>query len=213
MIMGLTIQKLDADNEKAWDEVVFSSTHGTPFHSVEWLKVVQRHSPAEYLPLMFYKGSQLVAVYPVFILKQGPIKVALSPPSRSYMLYLGPVIADYASMKQDKKESTYIQVQQEADRYIFETEGCKYARIRSSPGLYDSRPLRWSGYTVEPFYTYRIDLTKGITFVWEQFDRKLRVEINRAEREGVTIRTGDRNDLEFIHDLLFKRYVDQGLKR
>jgi hypothetical protein len=212
MIMELTIKILDANNENAWNEAVFSSSWGTLFHTVEWLKVVQKHSSAEYFPLMFYKGSQLVAIYPFFILKQGPIKVALSPPSRSYMLYLGPVLTDYLSMKQDKKESTFIQVQQEIDRYIFETLGCKYARIRSSPGLYDSRPLRWSGYTIEPFYTYRIDLTKGIAPVWEQFDRKLRVEINKAEREGVTVRTGDRDDLVFIHDLLYKRYLDQGLK-
>ncbi len=48
--------------------------------------------------------------------------------------------------------------------------------------------------------------------VWEQFDRKLRVEINKAIREGVTVRIGDKDDLVFIHDLLFKRYVEQGFK-
>lgn len=210
--MGLTIKLLDSTNEKAWNDVVFSSSSGTLFHTAEWLRIVQKHSRAEYLPIMFYKGTQLVAIYPLFVLRQGPIRVALSPPSRSYMLYLGPVIAEYESMKQDKKESTFIQVQQEADRYIFEKQGCKFARIRTSPGLYDSRPLRWSGYTVEPFYTYRIDLTKGINPVWEQFDRKLRGEIRKAEREGVTVRTGDRDDLQFIHDLLYKRYTEQGMK-
>ena len=160
---------------------------------------------------MLYKGTQLVAIYPLFIQKMGMVNVALSPPSRSYMLYLGPVIADYESMKQDKKESTYIRIQQEMDNYIFKTEGCGYARIRSSPGLYDSRPLRWSGYAVEPLYTYRINLTQGIDRVWEQFDRKLRVEIHKAQREGITVRTGDRNDFEFIHDSLYLRYEKQGL--
>jgi hypothetical protein len=137
VIMALTITTLDSKKEKAWDDLVVSSFFGTLFHTVEWLKLVQKHSNAEYLPLMFYKGTQLVAIYPVFVQKQGPVKVALSPPSRSYMLYLGPVIADYETMKQDKKESTYIKVQQEMDNYIFNKKGCKYARIRSSPGLYD----------------------------------------------------------------------------
>jgi lipid II:glycine glycyltransferase (peptidoglycan interpeptide bridge formation enzyme) len=210
--MALTIIPLDSTNEKAWDDVVFSSSNGTIFHTIEWLKVVQDQLDAEFLPLMFYKGTQLVAIYPIFIQNQGIIKVALSPPSRSYMLYLGPVIADYESLKQDKKESTYIQVQQEMDKYIFKIKGCKYARIRSSPGLYDSRPLRWAGYTIDPYYTYRIDLTGGIDHVWERFDRKLRVEINKAVREGVTVRTGDKEDLVFIHDSLFKRYIEQGIK-
>ena len=106
VIMALTITTLDSTKEKVWDDLVVSSSFGTLFHTVEWLKLVQKHSNAEYFPLMFYKGTQLVAIYPIFIQKQGPVKVALSPPSRSYMLYLGPVIADYESIKQDKKEST-----------------------------------------------------------------------------------------------------------
>jgi hypothetical protein len=190
--MVFTIKTLDTTNEKAWDDVVSSSSFGTLFHTVEWLRLVQNQSNAEFLPLMFYKGSQLVAIYPIFVTKQGPIKVAFSPPSRSYTLYLGPVIADYESLKQEKKESTYIQIQQEFDKYIFGTKGCKYARIRSSPGLYDSRPLRWSGYTVDPFYTYRIDLTKGIDTIWEQFDKSVRRMIKQSEDEGVTVRTGDK---------------------
>jgi hypothetical protein len=208
--MVLTLKILEIANEKVWDDLVYSSPHGTIFHTISWLKLASVQSNAELHPIMLYKGTQLVAVYPIFIQKQGTIKVALSPPSRSYMLYLGPVIADYDTLKQDKKESTYIQIQEEVDKYIFETQGCRYARIRSSPGIYDSRPLSWSGYTVNPFYTYRIDLTKGIDYVWEQFDRKLRVEINKAVRDGVTIRTGDVEDLGFIYDSLYKRYEEQG---
>jgi len=210
--MTLTITTLDSTKEKAWDDLVFSSSFGTLFHTVDWLKLVQKQTNADYLPLMFYKGTQLVAIYPVFVQQQGPVKVGLSPPSRSYMLYLGPVIGDYESMKQDKKESTYIQVQQEMDNYIFKTKGCKFARIRSSPGLYDSRPLRWSGYTIDPFYTYRINLTNGIDYVWDHFDKSVRRMINQSQQEGVTVRTGDKEDLEFIHDSLYKRYIEQGLK-
>lgn len=215
--MSLTIKTLDASREKAWDALVFSSSHGTIFHTVEWLRIewlrlARKQPDAEFLPLMFYKGTQLVAVYPVFIQKKCLVKVALSPPSGSDMLYLGPVIGAYDDLKQDKKESIYIQVQQELDNYLFVKNGCKYARIRTSPGLYDSRPLRWAGYVIEPFYTYRIDLTRGIEAVWEKFDRKLRVEINKAIREGVTVRTGDKDDLAFIHDTLFARYREQDLK-
>jgi lipid II:glycine glycyltransferase (peptidoglycan interpeptide bridge formation enzyme) len=209
--MTVIITILDNTREKSWDDLVLASPHGTIFHTVGWLKLVQQWNDAEFLPLMFYQGTTLVAIYPMFIKKQSSIKVALSPPSRSYMLYLGPVIADYESLKQDKKESTYIQIQQVLDTYIFKTLGCKYARIRSSPGLYDSRPLKWSGYVVDPYYTYRIDLTKGIDYVWEQFEKKLRVKINKTIKEGVTVRAGEKEDLEFVHDSLYKRYTEQGI--
>jgi hypothetical protein len=209
--MSLTLKMLDETTEKSWDDLVQSSSHSSIFHTVAWLKLARQHSHADLLPCMFYKGTQLVAIYPIFIQKKGIIKVALSPPSRSYMLYLGPVIADYESIKQDKRESTFIQIQQDLDKYLFDTMGCKFIRIRSSPGLYDSRPLRWCGYTIDPYYTYRIDLSKGIDYIWEQFDRKLRVDIKKAIREGVTVRIGDKEDLEFIHDSLSTRYQQQGL--
>jgi lipid II:glycine glycyltransferase (peptidoglycan interpeptide bridge formation enzyme) len=210
--MVFTIKILENSNEKTWDDLVLSSSHGTIFHTVNWLRLVQRQTNSEFLPLMFYKGTQLIAIYPVFIVNQGPIKIALSPPSRSYTLYLGPVIADFETLKQDKKESTYMQIQQEMDTYIFETKRCKYARIRSSPGLYDSRPLRWLGYTVESLYTYRIDLTKGIDSIWEQFDKSVRRMVTQSERAGMTVRTGDKEDLDFIHDSMYKRYIEQGIK-
>jgi hypothetical protein len=209
--MALTLTTVDSSNEKIWNNLVLSSAHGTIFHTLEWLRLVEKQTGTELVPCMFYKGSHLVALYPFFIKKQGFIKLALSPPPKSYMLYLGPVIADYDSLKQDKKESTYLHVQEELDKFIFGEKGCKYSRIRTAPGLYDSRPLRWSGYSVDPLYTYRIDLTKGIDAIWDQFDRKLRVEINKAVREGITVRTGNNGDLEFIHDSLYARYLEQGL--
>ncbi len=210
--MSLFLRKLDATGEMVWNDIVSSSRSGTVFHTLPWLKVVERHTDAEFHPLILFKGTTPVAIYPVFISQYGTIRTALSPPSRSYMLYLGPVIAEYESLKQDKKETIFMQVQEAVDTYLFGDQGCKFARIRTSPGLYDSRPLRWSGYTVEPFYTYRLDLTRGISTVWEQFDRKLRGDINKAVREGVTVREGGRDDMIFIHDLLFKRYIEQGMK-
>jgi hypothetical protein len=210
--MALEIRLLDNANENAWDELVNNSAHSTLFHCRKWLHLAEEQSHAELLPCMIYKGTQLIAIYPIFLQQKGPALLALSPPSRAYMLYLGPVIADYESLKQDKKESTFIQIQEAIDNYIFITKRCRYARIRSSPGLYDSRPLRWAGYTVEPFYTYRIDLSRGTSELWKRFDRKLRVEINKTIRDGVTIRTGDKNDLEYIYDSLAARYRHQGIQ-
>lgn len=210
--MALEIRLLDSAHENGWDELVRNSPHGTIFHCRKWLDLAKEQSHSEFLPCMVYKGTQLIAIYPIFLQHKGPALLALSPPSRAYMLYLGPVIAGYESLKQDKKESTFIQIQEAIDRYIFATKRCSYARIRSSPGLYDSRPLRWAGYTVEPFYTYRIDLSRGTDELWERFDRKLRGEINKTIREGVTIRMGDKNDLGFIHDSLVSRYRHQGIR-
>jgi hypothetical protein len=211
-IMALTIKIFDNADNKIWNDLVFSSPHGTIFHTIEWLHLVKEQTKAEFLPLMLFRGTTIVAIYPIFVIKRGLLKLALSPPSRSYMLYLGPVIVDYESLKQDKKESTYIEIQDEIDKYIFTIQKCKFARIRTSPGLNDSRPLKWSGYCVDPYYTYRINLTSGINSVWEKFEKKLRLKINKTIKDGVTVRAGDDKDLEFIHESLYKRYTEQSVK-
>jgi lipid II:glycine glycyltransferase (peptidoglycan interpeptide bridge formation enzyme) len=76
--------------------------------------------------------------------------------------------------------------------------------------LLDSRPLKWSGYEVEPLYTYVIDITKGVEHVWNGLNRKLRVSIEKTRREGVTVEMGDRDDLEFIRSSLATRFEEQG---
>ena len=134
------------------------------------------------------------------------------PPPLSYLLYLGPVIRDFDTMKQDKKESLLSDLQEAINSFLFSDLGCKYIRIRSSPGIYDSRFFTWTGFTVEPQYTYRINLSGGKEAVWSNFDRKLRVDINRAIREKVEVREGDYEDLLAISDLISQRFRDQGFK-
>jgi len=210
--MSITIQTADEQHRKEWDDVVESSSHGTLFHTWKWLNIVQRHTNSEFLPLVAYKGTQLIAIYPVFIQKKGIFKLAFSPPSQSYLLYLGPVIREYDTMKQDKKESLLVDLQEAVNTYLFSERDCKYIRIRSSPGIYDSRFFTWTGFSVEPQYTYRINLSGGIDAVWASFDRKLRVDINKAIREKVEVRQGDYEDLLAISELLSQRFREQGFK-
>lgn len=210
--MTVTLTIADDTFQKAWDGSVLSSPHGMIFHTWKWLKLVEIQTSTKFLPILIYKGTQLIALYPVFLQKKGFFNLAFSPPSRVLMLYLGPVIIDYESLKQGKKESLFIQIQEAIDKYLFEKNRCIFSRIRTSPGILDSRPLRWAGHNVEPLYTYRIPLTNGEKSVWENIDRKLRVDINKAIREGVTVRSGDWEDIEFIYTALRNRYLAQGFK-
>jgi len=210
--MSIVIRTADEDQQKEWDDVVMSSSHGTLFHTWKWLNIVRKHTSSRFLPLMAYKGTQLVAIYPFFIQKRGIFKLAFSPPPQSYLLYLGPVIRDFDTLKQDKKESMLSDLQEASDAFLFSELDCKYVRIRSSPGIYDSRFFTWAGFSVEPQYTYRINLTGGIDAVWNNFDRKLRVDINKAVRENVEVRQGDYEDLLALAELLSRRFREQGFK-
>jgi hypothetical protein len=71
--MALKLTNLDNTNEKAWDDLVLSSLHSTIFHTLDWLRLAEKQSQAEFLPCMFFKGTQLIAIYPVFIQKPAGI--------------------------------------------------------------------------------------------------------------------------------------------
>ena len=210
--MTMELKISEDSNSHEWDRVVSASPHGMIFHTWRWLKTVEKHTGAAFYPLAAYRGTNLVAIYPVFVQKKGFVNLALSPPPQAYLLYLGPVIVDYEKKKLEKKEDTFVQLQRAVDSFLFQELNCKYSRIRLSPGLSDSRPLRWCGYTVEPLYTYRTNLTAGLDTIWAQFDRKVRGNIERAVQEKVTVREGGKEDLALIENEISRRRKEQGFR-
>jgi hypothetical protein len=210
--MALTLTIADDSFQNTWDDCVFKSQHGTIFHTWKWLKLAEIQTSSKLLPIVIYKGTQIFALYPIFLQKIGFFNLAYSPPTKAYLVYLGLIIVDYESLKQEKKENRFIQIQEEVDKFLFENNKCIVSRIRTSPGILDSRPLRWNGYHIESLYTYRIPLTKGVKIVWENLDGPLRISIKKAIRDGVTVRLGNWEDIEYIHNAMSKRYLQQGFK-
>lgn len=192
-----------------WNSIVAQSLHGTVFHRWEWLRLAERQTASTLYPVIVNKNDEIKALYPLFV-KRKPVTMAFSPVPQSLLLYLGPVIPGYETMKQSKKESTFSEIQEIVDTYLYSELGCKFVRIRTAPGLEDSRPMRWAGYNTEVLYTYRINISDGPDAVWKRFDRKLRVDINRAIREGVSVSEGTEEELDFILASLARRYGEQG---
>ena len=210
MTIELRIAKKDDIEE--WNRLVERSPHGTIFHTWNWLKVVEEYTNCKLYPIIGYKGTTPVGVYPLFYSKKGFVRLVFSPPPKALLLYLGPVFTDYNKLKQSRRESLFTEFQTEVNKFIASELGANYIRVRTSPGLLDSRPLKWTGYEVQPLYTYVIDLTKGVEGLWKELNRKLRVSIERSRREGVTVEIGGKEDLEYLRRALYSRFKEQGLK-
>ncbi|MBN1195553.1 MAG: GNAT family N-acetyltransferase [Methanomicrobiaceae archaeon] len=194
----------------AWDAVVSASPHASPFHLWQWLQVEAAWSGARFYPLIVSTGTTIIALCPVFITRRWLVPCGFSPAPRSPILYLGPVIAEYETLKQEKRESRYIEVQKAVDHFLFTLMHCRFVRLLSAPGLDDARPYRWAGYDTDPLYTYRLDLTVGEAAVWERFVRQARVTVKRAVREGVTVSEGGRDEYLHIIRSVRKRLAEQG---
>ena len=217
--MTIKLKIANDGDSREWDDLVNKSPHGTIFHTWKFLKVMEQHSwtnllgrriKAKLYPIIGLKGTTPVGVYPLYLYNSKIIRYVLSPPSRVEDAYLGPLIVDYYNLKQSKKESISINFQKEVDRFIFKELKASYVSISTSPELIDSRPFRWVRYKVEPRYTYRVDLKKGVDEIWLSFNTHTRKKIKRMYDKELIVEDGSRDSLELIHKSLENRRVSQG---
>jgi lipid II:glycine glycyltransferase (peptidoglycan interpeptide bridge formation enzyme) len=59
-----------------------------------------------------------------------------------------------------------------------------YQLLSNSPQLQDTRPLQNLGYTIQPRYTYVLDLRPTTDELWNSFDGHVRRQIKKAEKVG-----------------------------
>lgn len=203
----------ETDRQK-WDDVVDRSPNGTIFHSWKWLKILEKHSclkiagirsRGELYPLFIMDKEKAVGIYPLFFFKNSLIRSCYSPPTLVEMVFLGPLFPGMDSMKEEKKQIFIEEVQKLIDRFIKKDQKANYIQINTTPGYEDCRSFRWSGYTVEPMYTYYIDISQGTDLLWKSFNRSLRYYIEKARKEGITVTDGTKDDVLFIYDLLKER--------
>lgn len=211
--MGFSIQIADESHKKEWNDYIQSSSFGTIFHTWEWLKIMEKHTNSTLYALQLFKGEEHTANYPIFLKTKWLLRFAFSPPCNTDTLYLGPVISQYESLKQPKKEEYLLDIQSAVDTFLFSDLRCNYVNLCTVPGLLDSRYLRWAGYHVEPLYSYRLDLTIGIDAIWNNLYRGVRKNIRNAQDNGFVIEKGDKDDLSFIHSNIQRRFVEQGRKK
>jgi len=208
--LSVEIRVASEKDASLWDRLVESSPHGTIFHTWKWLKIAEKHTNSRLYPLIGYKGTEPVGIFPLFFQKKTFLKMVFSPPPHVAIIYLGPVLVDYDKLKRSKREINFVEFQKQIDKFIKEELKANYISISLPPGLPDPRPFQWNGYEVEPAYEYVMDLSKGIEYIWQKnYDKKLRENINRAIRRGIYIEEGGKKELEVIYDLMIERYAEQ----
>ncbi len=208
--MTVEIRILQNNDKKEWDKVISQSSHSTIFHQWTWLKIAEKHTRMKFYPLMGVKDGVPFGVYPLFFQRLGFINMVFSPPPRSAIFYLGPVLIGYNGMKQEKREKIFVEFQNSVDTFIKNELNANYVTISLSPSLQDPRPFTWAGYSVEPNFDYLIDMSKGIDNLYQNLDRKQKVSLKNAQKKGMIFEVGTKKEYEKILDLMKIRYAQQG---
>jgi hypothetical protein len=201
----------DETKSQIWNRIISQSQNGTLFHTWEWLKIAEKHSESQLLPLVFFDvdDDKAFGAIPLFLMKKMGLKMVFSPPPIS-SITLGPVLLD-KDYRQHKFEIAYLEFQRQIDEYIKNLH-VNYTSILTSPGLVDMRPFLWSGYTVRPSYTYKIDLSLGEKALWSRLSSSLRPEINQTRKKGIQIikSHSDKKQIsELVYSTLTSRYLKQ----
>lgn len=198
----------ESDSDE-WDRLVERSPHGTIFHTWKWLKIAEKHTNSKLYPIIGYKGTTPIGVFPLFYQRKTLLRMVFSPPPHAALLYLGPALVDYDKLKQSKRETTFVEFQTQVDEFITDKLRANYSSISLPPTLCDPRPFQWEGYAIVPAYSYVTDLSKGPDYLWQQLDKKSRENINRGIKREISVKEGHKEELEIIYNLLVGRYAEQ----
>lgn len=207
--MTVEIRIAQDDDVEEWDTIISKSSQGTLFHSWNWLKIIEKHTHMHLYPLIGMKDGRPIGAFPLFFQKKGPIRMIFSPPPHVSLPYLGPVLAEYGPLIQEKRENIYINFQESVDDFITNTLNINYISISLPPFLNDPRPFIWSGYSIKPNYDYSVDTSKGIDNLYKSLDYNKRAEIKKANEQGMIVDIGTKKEYEKILDLVDVRYAQQ----
>ncbi len=195
-----------------WNEIVIASEHTHLFHRWEWLKTVENRLGFKFHPLVIYKGSTPVGIYPVFSKSKYFYKFAFSPPPYTGISYLGPALVDYADLKEDKRLSILKGLVESVDKFVFSELGASYFLTNVSPNLKDVRPYKWLNYDIDLIFHYILDISRGVENVWKGFKKEARENVKKAIKWGFKFEMGEPDDIKTIYEMLKGRYKEQGLK-
>ena len=210
--MNIELQMAGNEELKNWDSLIEDSPYGTIFHTLDWLKIVEKHTNTKLYPLIGSKGEEIIGVFPMFYKKKGPLKMVFSPPPKTGIPYMGPVMIGYNKLKQEKKESLLMDFFTGVDNFIHNNLKPDYIYSELPPGLIDCRPFKWLGYQVEPMYGYLLDISIGLSNLESNFSMQARRNIKKAKKDGMSIELGSKEELLVLYERLYDRYAEQDRK-
>ena len=209
----MKVQIREIDDGGRWGELLLHSINPTLFHDWKWLKIIEKHTGARLHPMVASSGENDVGIMPLFMRKTKGLNLAFSPPPKTGLLYMGPLLVQQnQDMKRQTREKTILACFDAFEEHIQKSLKPNYIRLATPPGYDDARPFTWNGYDVSPEFTYYVDLSKGEDAVFENYSKQLRVDLKKTEKEGVTVKQGGKKELDIIHKNLQERFIQQGVR-
>ncbi len=190
----------DSVSSSDWQRLVDRAETSTAFHQLEWLNAAAAASDLEAIKLIVESDGEELVGLPLFKKQVGLVRGVLSPPPALGIEYLGPLV-HRGPLGTAGDEREYLRVLQTLLTWINQRFRPSIVYFRMVPGIKDARPFRWSGYAVEPLYTYVVDVPRTPEIGLQSFDRSLRSDITRTANR-VSVRPGGADLLASIRSFV-----------
>jgi hypothetical protein len=169
----IRLELLEDCDERVWDDLVASFEGGTVFHTLAWMRVIEKLYGAEKLPFGIFESSEMVGVFPLFRVRRGPLTVLASP--LGGVGYGGPLV----------RKSQYRVVIEQLDFWCRRL-GADYVEFRALARL-SPATLNGRHYTVQELQTVVLPLSQGSQNLWSNLKGVCRKAIRKAWKENVKV--------------------------
>ncbi len=144
-----------------------------------------------------HQGGRAVAAMPYFLRRKGPFRYLTMP---HFCKHLGPYLhPEYRGLKFEHKFYPAL---------IEQLPAVHAVKQEFHPSATNWLPFYWKGYRQTTRYTYQLGLSPGLETVYEGFNRNVRRNIRKAEKELIIRQDMSPQDFFRINQLSFAR---QGL--
>ncbi|WP_207589613.1 GNAT family N-acetyltransferase [Halomontanus rarus] len=206
--MGIEVSPYDGAVD-TWDRHVANSPHGSIFHQSSFIDILEEHSDGVAHKLIGYKGEEPIGLFSVLEIKKAGISSIFSPPPRMGIPFQGPILVNSEQLKQRKLDSRNKAFIDRCLEWCDEELNPRYKVIRT-PTKYDPRPFVWDDFTVQPRYTYHLDIQRDPEEIQNSFSKSLRRYIGQND-EQLRIEEQGEEAIRFIYEQMETRYEEQNL--
>ena len=180
------------------------------FHDADALAVIADHAGGTLRLFGAFKGQEAVGLLPVFVRDVPLGRVVVSPPPSLGVPFLGPLLMPN-SPKRRKRESLNRRFVGEVLDVLDADARGTMLRLVCSPSYADPRPFAWGDQSIEPRFTYRVDVgDRELSDVTASFSSSLRKEMRRGRDLDVTVDVEGIDAAHRIYDDVDARHEEQG---
>jgi serine/alanine adding enzyme len=190
--MNVSILPSDQDTS-AWDQYVLDHPRATGYHLAAWRTVVREAfgHPTTYLIAEDSDGS-IRGVLPLVLLSSMMFgRFLVSLPFVNY----GGILADHAEAEEALKEAAICQAR---------ASGATHVELRHQ----EADDIGWS--STQRKVSMRLNLPGQFDELWKAFPSKLRSQIRRAEKEGMTVKFGWKDCVDEFYQVFSRCMRDLG---